>query len=317
MGDFHCPVGAPVFQGMGCIECRLCQARTKAEVAAATEIVGAYIRSTAGERLEGKKIRKIAVCGKGGSGKSTVAALLANSLVTLGYRPLLIDTDDSNDGTASKIGIDDLPSPLMEGLPRFSPDGEGDMTWLAKDPLAIEEIPRRFTVEKDGILFMTIGKIENPLQGCSCNFGELTKTLMLNLDPGERNIVVADQDAGVESFGRGVERGCDTVLITIEPSRDSLLLAEKLKRLSEGLGIRRIRVVMNKVRSKKEFKYLRGYLAERDIRWIGCLYEDDDVAMANLMGERLSTAGKMQHEMDRIATFLLDEAEMGHLNLPI
>lgn len=317
MGDFHCPIGAPVFQGTGCIDCRLCLARTKQEVAAATEIVGNYIRSTAGEWLAGKRIRKIAVCGKGGSGKSTVAALLASSFVSLGYRPLLIDTDDSNDGTASKIGIAELPSPLMEGLPRFSPDGEGDMAWLAKDPLVIEGVPRRFIVEKDGILFMTIGKIENPLQGCSCNFGELTKTLMLNFDPGERDIIVADQDAGVESFGRGVERGCDTVLITIEPSRDSLLLAEKLKRLSEGLGIRRIRVVMNKVRSKKEFKYLRGYLSARGIKWIGCLYEDEDVAMANLMGEQLRTAEKMQSAMNRIATCLLDEAEMGHVVLPL
>lgn len=309
MGDFHCPVGAPTYTGEGCIDCKMCLATTKEEVVAATKIVGDYIRSTAAARHAGKAIRKIAVCGKGGAGKSTVTALLARSMVAFGYEPLVIDTDDSNEGTAGKLGIADLPLPLMDASGRFSIGSNADMGWLSKDPLPISEIPRDYLSENDGVKFMSIGKIENPFQGCSCNLGEVTKSLMQNLAPSEREVVIADQDAGAESFGRGVEQGCDTVIIVIDPSRDSLLLAERMKFMSEGIGIRRIRVIMNKVADKRQFKYLRAYLNERDIRWLGKLATDDDLAFANLMGEQL-VGGSMQDDMNEITRLMLDEAEM-------
>ena len=309
MGDFHCPVGAPTYTGEGCIECRMCLAMTKEEVVAATKTVGDYIRSTSAARHAGKAIKKIAVCGKGGAGKSTVTALLARSMRALGYAPLVIDTDDSNEGTAAKLGISELPLPLMDASGRFSIGSSGNMGWLSRDPLPIADIPADYLVESGGVKFMSIGKIENPFQGCSCNLGEVTKQLMLNLAPGEREVVIADQDAGAESFGRGVEQGCDTVLIVIDPSRDSLLLAERMKYMSEGIGIRRIRVVMNKVAGRKQFKYLRAYLNERDIRWLGSLPADEDLAFANLVGEQL-VGGAMQDEMDKIARLMFDEAEM-------
>ena len=311
MGDFHCPVGAPTHTGEGCIDCKMCLATTKDEVIAATKIVGEYIRATAAERHEGKAIRKVAVVGKGGAGKSTVAALLARSLCTLGFEPLVIDTDDSNEGTVAKLGIAELPLPLMDAAGRFSLGSTGDMSWIAKDPLSISEIPRDYVAEADGVQFMTIGKIENPFQGCSCNLGEVTKSLMQNLVPANREIVIADQDAGSESFGRGVEQGCDTVLIVIDPSRDSLLLAERMKYMSEGIGIRRIRVIMNKVTSRKQFRYLRAHLNDRGIRWLGSLETSEDISLSNLIGEPLLTAD-LQEKMDEIARLMLDEAEMDY-----
>ncbi|MGN0059411.1 MAG: hypothetical protein ACI362_02845 [Coriobacteriales bacterium] len=312
MGDFHCPVGAPVYTGEGCTDCKMCLATTKEEVVAATKIVGEYIRSTAAARHAAKDIKKIAVCGKGGAGKSTVTALLARSFVALGYEPLVIDTDDSNEGTAAKLGIDELPLPLMGASGRFSIGASGDVSWMNRDPLSIAEIPDEYLAVNDGVKFMNIGKIENPFQGCSCNLGEVAKSLMQNLVPGERQVVIADQDAGAESFGRGVEQGCDTVVIVIDPSRDSLLLAERMKFMSEGIGICRIRVIMNKVASKKQFKYLRSYLNERDIRWLGQLPADGDLAFANLMGDQL-VSENMQVKMDKICRLMLDEAEMPYL----
>ncbi|WP_165172591.1 P-loop NTPase [Adlercreutzia sp. ZJ242] len=194
-------------------------------MAAATKIVGEYIRSESALRHREKAIKKISVCGKGGAGKSTVTALLALSLCRLGYKPLVIDTDDSNEGTACKLGIEEQPLPLMDASSRFGMDPHADMSWLSKDPLHIEEIPAAYVAEADGVRFMRIGKIENPFQGCSCDLGEIVKRLMQNIELREGEMVIADQDAGTESFGRGVEQGSDTVLIVTEPSRDSLLLS--------------------------------------------------------------------------------------------
>lgn len=312
MGDFHCPIGAPIYTGEGCIDCKMCLATTREEMVAATKKVGEYIRSTAAARHALKDIKKIAVCGKGGAGKSTVTALLAKSLARAGYDSLVIDTDDSNEGTAAKLGIDRLPLPLMDASGRFAPDEFHDMSWVTQDPLPLADIPAGYKVKSNGISFMSIGKIENPFQGCSCNLGEITKCLVQNLAPESREIVVADQDAGVESFGRGVEQGCDTVIIVIEPSHDSLLLAERMKEMSEGIGISRVRVIMNKVADKRQFKYLKSYLNERNIRWLGKLDVDEELALANLMGEELDTL-PMQDSMDSITRLMLDEAEMEYL----
>ena len=57
---------------------------------------------------------KISVCGKGGSGKSTIVTLLANQARKKGYRVLVVDSDESNSGLFRTFGFDQPPVPLME-----------------------------------------------------------------------------------------------------------------------------------------------------------------------------------------------------------
>jgi CO dehydrogenase maturation factor len=59
-------------------------------------------------------MKKIAICGKGGSGKSTVVALLAGGLRDRGYRVLVIDSDESNPGLYRVLGLEKRPEPLLE-----------------------------------------------------------------------------------------------------------------------------------------------------------------------------------------------------------
>ena len=57
-------------------------------------------------------MKKMAICGKGGSGKSTVTALLAHGLRDRGYRVLVVDSDESNPGLYRILGFDQRPKPL-------------------------------------------------------------------------------------------------------------------------------------------------------------------------------------------------------------
>ena len=57
---------------------------------------------------------KISVCGKGGSGKSTIVTLLANEARDRGYQVLIVDSDESNSGLYQMLGFDTPPTPLME-----------------------------------------------------------------------------------------------------------------------------------------------------------------------------------------------------------
>lgn len=311
MGEFHCPVGAVGYDGDGCIYCKMCIARDKETMIAASEIIRKYIRSVSAARKKDIRVGKIAVCGKGGAGKSTFTALMAYAFEKYGYSPLVIDTDDSNDGLNTKLGFDTLPEPLIKYLPRFSLTGdtEPDISWLRKDPLRFEDIPQNHLLQRDNISFMSVGKIEDPFQGCSCSMGDLTRELVLNLSPQNKEIVLADQDAGVESFGRGVEQGVDTVIIIVEPSRESINLAEKIRYMSEGLGIRRIRAVLNKVLDKEQNRILRDMLIERDVRYLGTLYSSKDMSLSNLYGKPLVET-ELFAEAEKITGWMLDEAEM-------
>ena len=307
MGTFHCPIGAVAYQSFGCIECGLCFASTRAEAAAATDIIRQYIRQNASHRAD-CKLKKIAVCGKGGSGKSTVAAMLAFAFCSLGYSPLVLDTDDSNAGLSRKLGISAVPTPLIACTEPFAREN-ADSSWLMRDPLAIGDIPSTFIRAGNGIRFMQSGKIENPLQGCSCVISDVARLLAGNLQLGKGELLIVDNDAGIESFGRGAEQGMDTVLIIVEPSYESVELAGTIQYMSEGLGIRRVRAIINKVRDSAQDEEVKDMLAERGVRFLGSLSLDASLERSNLRGMPVS-ASPTQAEVERLVMLMLDEAEL-------
>lgn len=309
MGAFHCPIGAVGYRGFGCIACGLCIAGSKAAAERATEVIRRHIRSTASARSN-KTIQKIAVCGKGGAGKSSVTAMLANALVNYGYTPLVIDTDDSNAGLHRKLGIAEPPAPLIGCLERFAlGEAATDTAWLRKDPMKFSDIPARFVRWHDGMGFMMAGKIENPLQGCACTISELVKILVSNLVPDDREIILVDCEAGIESFGRGAEQGMDTVLIVVEPSFESVDLAATIQYMAEGLGIRRIRAIINKVADDEQDETVKDMLIERDVKFLGSLPSDQALAKCNLKGGAVKDLD-LNRTVEKLTALMFDEADM-------
>lgn len=306
MGLFHCPLGAVGYGDEGCIRCGLCSAVTAREKKAAAEKMRAWIREHGSSRKD-IKIQKIAVCGKGGAGKSTATALLSGALAMLGYRSLIIDTDSSNGGLWRKLGLLGPPQPLCgEGVPP---------QFLTKDPLYLDDITAPYLAQSGNRAMVLAGKIEDPLLGCACSIGAFAKTLIDNITLGPEELVIADQEAGVESFGRGVEQGCDTVLILVEPSSESIELAEKIQYMAQGLGIRRIRAIMNKVEDDEQEEFLQEALSERSIRYLGSVALRKDIRSRNLYGTAL-TQEFCYLIAGQLARFLLDEAEMRYTKPP-
>lgn len=305
MGAFHCPVGAIGYKSLGCIECGLCSAVTKEERIKASDIIREYIRNTR-SAVDDIKIKKIAICGKGGAGKSSISALFALALNEYGYKVLLMDTDNSNAGLSRKVGIKNLPPNFMD----YYTDNDASAIEITnKDPLALEDIENKFTSSIDGISVFCIGKIESAFQGCACSNGKMAKSIMNSLTPEDYEMVIADQDAGVESFGRGIEQGADTLIIIVEPSYDSIELAKQMKYMAEGLGIRRIRAIISKVSSEEEAEFIEDILSENEIRYLGSFGIDKTLSLANLRGESLRET-KSFEAAKQLVKLLLDEAEM-------
>jgi CO dehydrogenase maturation factor len=306
MGIFHCPVGAAFYDDEDCIDCGMCTAETEEQMVEASKKIRAYLRTNAPKP---GPVKKIAVCGKGGVGKSSITTLIAGALKTEGFTILVLDTDESNPGLFRMFGFENGPKPLMTLLSRFASNEPAIGTeWLMKgDTLTVQDIPKEFILENDGLRFLMIGKIEDPFQGCACSMADIARDLMRKLVPNEKEIVLVDMEAGVESFGRGVERNVDTVLIIVEPSFESMALAGKIGYMCEGMGIFRVRAVLNKVPSEKIRQRMIEELDRKNIKVIGTVYYDPELSEAGFEG-RPPGQSKAAGEVEAIIKNLFDEA---------
>ena len=245
MGIFHCPLGCAYSEDDPCIDCGLCLATNEEEKVLASRKIRDYLRAHA-ETRKGPS-RKIAVCGKGGTGKTTTVALMAGALRELGYSVMVLDLDESNPGLRRMLGLAREPKPLtavMETLPQGERIKE---EWFAREELRSRDIPGDYLEGDDGLKFLMAGKIVDPFQGCACSLADLARDFVRKLILEEREILLIDTEAGVESFGRGVERHADTVVVMVEPSAESLALAEKISYLADGIGVKKVRGLPNKV----------------------------------------------------------------------
>jgi len=97
-------------------------------------------------------------------------------------------------------------------------------------------------------------------------------------------MLLIDLEAGVESFGRGVERGVDLVLAVVEPSYEAMALAEKIVYMAEGMGIDRAGALLNKVSSKEIEEKMIRELAKRKVQTLGTVHYDPKIQEAGFEG---------------------------------
>ncbi|MBC8512526.1 MAG: P-loop NTPase [Dehalococcoidia bacterium] len=306
MGLIHCPMGAAYYDDEPCIDCGLCSAKTKEDMVEASKRIRDYLRAHAEKRRGPSK--KIAVCGKGGTGKSTIVALMTNALRQAGYLVLVMDTDESNPGLYRLFGFDQQPRPLMALLERFSlGETKPETEWLKQDEILVQDIPSEYLLECDSLKFLMAGKIADPFQGCACSIADIARGFIEKLVLKDREIVLIDMEAGIESFGRGVERGVDTVLVVVEPSFESLALAEKISYMSDGIGVNKVMAIPNKVTSEKVEKRIIEELENKKIKVIGTIYFDSQINEASLEGKTLLGSSSAEEDIKRITRLLLVE----------
>ncbi len=196
---------------------------------------------------------KILVCGKGGCGKSTVTALLAKSMADKGYNVLVVDSDESNFGLHRQLGLE-LPEDFMNFLggkktlieKMMGAMKKGEKPELFEENWNIADIPVPYVASKGNISMVSVGKIHDFGEGCACPMGALAKHFLKNINTGSRDFVLVDTEAGVEHFGRGVEEGCDLILMVLDPSYESIRLSEKVAELCDRAG-KKLHFIFNKV----------------------------------------------------------------------
>jgi len=245
---------------------------------------------------------KISVCGKGGSGKSTLVTLLANVAQRRGIRVLVVDSDESNAGLYRLLGFNQPPRALMElvGGKKNLKEKMGQPNILVEKQIPLEHIPPQHVRSKNGLMLVSIGKILQALEGCACPMGVLNREFLKKLHLGENEIAIIDMEAGVEHFGRGIDTSIDKVLLVVEPSLESIILAERIKNLAGDIK-KGFWAVLNKINSEDLASKLRSELKKRGIDVIGVLPNDPVIFEACLEGRAFG-----QGEAARAAENILD-----------
>lgn len=205
---------------------------------------------------------KLAVSGKGGVGKTTLAALLAQVYADAGRDVLAVDAD---------------PAPCLADALGFPPDVRAQLHPIAEMEELIEErtgakpgtvggfftinprvddIPQRFSVLHRNVRLLEMGSVDLGGSGCICPESAMLKTLFTHLLFRDDDVLILDMYAGVEHLGRATVDFVDAMIVVVEPTRRSLGTAAQIKRLAADIGLTRLWIVGNKVRGADDARFL-------------------------------------------------------------
>ncbi|MCL4237977.1 MAG: AAA family ATPase [Anaerolineae bacterium] len=205
---------------------------------------------------------KLAISGKGGVGKTTLTALLAQVYADAGRDVLAVDAD---------------PAPCLAGALGFPPDLRAHLRPIAEMDALIEErtgakpgtvggfftlnprvddLPERFSATHRGVRLLEMGSVDLGGSGCICPESAMLKTLFTHLLFRQDDVLILDMYAGVEHLGRATVDFVDAMIVVVEPTRRSLGTAAQIKKLAADIGLTRLWLVGNKVRDEEEAAFL-------------------------------------------------------------
>ncbi len=205
---------------------------------------------------------KIAISGKGGVGKTTLTALLAQAYADAGRDVLAVDAD---------------PAPCLAGALGFPPELRAKLHPISEMDELIEErtgakpgttggfftlnprvddLPERFSVTHRGVRLLEMGAVDVGGSGCICPESAMLKTLFTHLLFRKDDVLLLDMYAGVEHLGRATVDFVDALVVVVEPTRRSLGTAAQIKKLAADIGLTRLWLVGNKVRDEQEAAFL-------------------------------------------------------------
>ena len=230
---------------------------------------------------------KVAITGKGGVGKTTLSSTLARLYADEGRTVLAADVDpDANLGLALGLTQEEvdaiIPISKMRDLAKERTGASDDNRFYKLNPY-VADIPEKYAKTVNGVKLLVMGTVDVGGTGCVCPEHVMLKSILSALTYRKNDVVVMDMEAGLEHLGRGTAANMDQFIVVIEPGSRSVQTYRNVKRLANDLGVKRVRVVANKVRDDRDEAFIRENIPAEDL--LGCIHYNPEIMDADRNGK--------------------------------
>jgi len=231
---------------------------------------------------------KIAITGKGGVGKTTITALLSHIYSSEGKRVIAVDADpDANLASALGLSGGDIKdirpiADMTELIEERTGAKPGSIGGVFKLNPKVDDIPDEFSYKVNSIKLLVLGRSKSASSGCYCPENALLRRLLKHLVLERDEVVIVDMEAGIEHLTRGTTEGVNAFIVVVEPGQRSIQTALTIRGLAEGLGIKKVFIIANKVRGEDDVEFIKGSL--RGFEFLGSIHFNTQIIESDMKG---------------------------------
>lgn len=249
---------------------------------------------------------KLAITGKGGTGKSTIAGILAHYYKNDGYKVLAVDADpDANLASAIGIPAEKASSiiPISEQrklIKERTGANPGQFGQLFKMNPTVHDIPDEFCIDYQGIKLLVMGAIRKGGSGCACPENVLLRSLLSEIILNRDEVIIVDMEAGIEHLGRATAKSIDKMIIIVEPGSRSISTAKTIMRMAKEIAIQSLVIVGNKIQDEKQKDWISKKFSQDQI--LGMISYHEIIRDADLLQQPLIELldEKLKREFEKI-----------------
>jgi CO dehydrogenase maturation factor len=232
---------------------------------------------------------KIAVSGKGGVGKTLVAAGLARGFAERGLKTIAIDADSSpNLGLTLGLSTGETRKivPITENKELVESKTSTGYSGVYRLSFTVDDIVHDYSVTTPfGVNLIVMGTVRSMGSGCMCAPNAVIRALLRHLIVDRNEAVVLDLEAGVEHIGRGTARQVDALLIVADSNLKSLEIAKHIHDLAANAGMKHLYLIGNRIMNETQKEAVISYAEKNGLSTLAFIPFDEKVTEADMLGE--------------------------------
>jgi CO dehydrogenase maturation factor len=232
---------------------------------------------------------KIAVSGKGGVGKTLIAAGLARGFAERGLKTIAIDADSSpNLGLTLGLSAEETRKivPISENKELVDSKTSTGYSGVYRLSFTVDDIVREYSVNTPfNVNLIVMGTVKAMESGCMCAPNAVIRALLRHLIVERNEAVVLDFEAGVEHIGRGTARQVDSLLIVADSNLKSLEIAKHIHDMAAKAGMKQLYLIGNRIMNETQKEAVTSFAKENGLFILTFIPFDEKVIEADMLGE--------------------------------
>lgn len=212
---------------------------------------------------------KLAVCGKGGVGKTFFAGSLAEEFARTGHPVIAIDAD-SSPNLALTLGLSaeqaQSVAPVAENTDLIQLKTGTEYSGVFRLSFTVDDIITKYAVPTpSGVSLLVMGTVKAMGTGCACPAYSVIRALVRHLVVEREDIVILDMEAGLEHLGRGTAEHVDILLAVTDANMKALDTAANICRMAQEANIPEVGFIANRIADERQAEVVRRFAEQRRI----------------------------------------------------